>query len=120
DDHVGDELIVLVTPRPIQDITVGPGPIKLSRERVESWVKTWAAPARALDAPQAAGTLYTAREREAAQGSRMLTHEEPLPQTLYRVETKSAEPFMVRVALRLIVPGAASEPKEVCARHILV
>lgn len=43
-----------------------------------------------------------ALERDAAQGTRMLTHDGPLPQTLYRVETTSAGPFMVRVPLRLV------------------
>ena len=43
-----------------------------------------------------------AREREAAQGTGMLTHDEPLPQTVYHVETTPAEPFVVRLSLGLV------------------
>jgi hypothetical protein len=34
-------------------------------------------------------------------GARLLTHEEPLPQTLYRLESNPGDPLLVRVPLRI-------------------
>jgi hypothetical protein len=48
-----------------------------------------------------AGTSYGKGDREAGVEGRLLTQEDPLPQTLLRVAANPAQPLMVDIALRI-------------------
>jgi hypothetical protein len=100
-DQVGDVLTVLLTPEPLPDLPLGRSALKLSNEQVASWEKKWRAPAKKIEMAGGAGALYTKAEREAGGGvgTRLLTQEEPVPQTMYKVEAKPGEALMVTVNL---------------------
>jgi hypothetical protein len=99
-DHVGDVITVMLTPEPLPGLPVGRSALKLTKEQVESWQKAWASPLKRIELAGGAGKLYTAEEQQAGQtGSRLLTQEEPVPQTMYRVEAKPGAPLVVAVPL---------------------
>jgi hypothetical protein len=101
-DQVAEVLTVLVTPKPLPEIAVGREPLKLAPEQVAAWEKQWGAKVQRLEALREVGRPYTRAEKEAAgMGARLLTHEEPLPQTLYRLESNPGDPLLVRVPLRI-------------------
>jgi hypothetical protein len=101
-DHAEEELLLLVAPEPLAGIAIGEEAQPLSRAQVEDWERRWSARQARLESPGGAGRAYTASEREAAAApTRLLTRGEPLPQTLYRVETRAGGPALVSVRLRI-------------------
>ncbi len=109
-DHVGDELIVLVTPKPLTDLALGSsGPLRLPRARMAELEKGGATLAvQELGASGASGLSYTAAEKAAAgDDTRMLTYDGPLPETLYRFDASLNQSVMVRVPLH--VKGGETE-----------
>ncbi len=102
-DHVGETLLLLVTQEPLAGITIGREAQALSRQQVEEWEKAWRVPHRKLETPGGAGRAYTPVEHAAGESAtRLLTRDEPLPQTLYRVEGKGGQPVLVSVDLRMM------------------
>jgi hypothetical protein len=98
----GEVLTVLVTSAKLTAITVGPSMVKLDRKQVEQWEKQWNAPIERFELVGGAGKTYTKAEKEAgADGSRLLTQEDDLPQTLYRVIAKPGNPLLVSVPLKI-------------------
>jgi hypothetical protein len=100
-DHVGEQLVLLVTSEPLPGVSAGQDAQPLPRAMVDDWMKRWATGHRKLETPGGVGKAYTASEQEAGSTpSRLLTRGEPLPQTLYRVEGGSKEPTLIVVPLR--------------------
>jgi hypothetical protein len=101
-DQVAEVLTILVTPKPLAEITIGREPLQLTPRQLEEWEKRWGAKVQRLEAVRQVGRPYTRAEKEAAtMGARLLTHEEPLPQTMYRLEARPGDPLLVRVPLRI-------------------
>jgi hypothetical protein len=101
-DHVGEVLTVLITPSPISGLQIGRAPIVLSKEQVQEWEKKWSAPTKRLELTGGAGRPYTKAEREAAESqTRLLTQEDPLPQTMYQVASKPEDALLVAVPLKI-------------------
>jgi hypothetical protein len=99
DTQVGELLTIIVSPKPLPGIMIGDQPLKLAREQVEAWEKSWSAPVERLTMA-AARRLWTRTEQEAAADpTRLLTQEDPAPQSLYRVATKAGIPVIVNVTL---------------------
>lgn len=97
-----EELTVLVTSQPLEDISVGEKPLRLTDEQVGDWEKRWGSSRVDLfELSGGAGKTWTeAEQKAAADQSRLLTQEDPPPQTVYRVAAKKGEPVMVKVHLR--------------------
>jgi hypothetical protein len=101
-DQVGEEIIVLVSETPLTEVAIGEQAAKVSAETLARWERSSAKQTAALGAEAMAGKPYTRAEREAGQQrTRLLTHEEPLPQTLYRLVAKPGQPLMVNVPLAI-------------------
>jgi hypothetical protein len=102
DDYAGEALTVLVTSEPLADVTVGPRMVKLDPALVARWEKQWNASIERFELIGGAGKTYTKAEREAGQdGSRALTQQDELPQTLYRVVAARNAPLWINVPLRI-------------------
>jgi len=101
-DQVEEELTVLLTKAPIAEVQIGPKALKLTNEQVGRWEKEWGAGrVERFELTGGAGKTWSRAEQEAASaGTRLLTQEDPPPQTVYRVAVKPGEPLMVRVRLR--------------------
>jgi len=101
-DYNGELLTVIVTPEPLPDVRPGPSVLKLERELVGKWEQQWRSPVERFELTGGAGMPYTRAEKEAGQdGSRLLTQEDELPQTLYRVIAKPGTPLLISVSLRI-------------------
>jgi hypothetical protein len=100
-DQTAEVLTILVSPKPIEGIRIGPERLKLSPAQLAAWEKQWMAKSYPLDSPGQAGQAYTMAEKEAAEGKKILSKDDPLPQTMYRVEAKSGAPVMISLPLTI-------------------
>ncbi|MBI3695776.1 MAG: DUF4384 domain-containing protein [Acidobacteria bacterium] len=101
-DQVAEMLTVLVTPKPLPGLKIGREPLKLTPEQVEEWQKKWGSGFKRLEARGQAGKPITKAEKEAGlERTRLLTHDDPLPQTMYRLEAKPGDPLLLSVPLKI-------------------
>jgi hypothetical protein len=105
-DHVGENVIVLVTPTPIESLTITDKAQKLSAETLAQWEKSWGTQTGRLEMTNGAGKSWTKQEKEAgADGTRSLTEAEPAPQTVYyRPGTGNKDPVLIQVQLQYVSP----------------
>jgi hypothetical protein len=100
--HVGEEILLLVTPEPLAELKIGRSAIELAPEQVAEWERKWGGAFEQLDLDGGAGMTYTAAEKAAgAGGAARLSQADPLPQSIFRVAAKPGSPFLVRVPLRI-------------------
>jgi len=100
-DQTGELLTVIVTPQPIEGITIGDKPLALSSQQVAQWENQWGALTEKFEMAGGSGKTWTRAEQEAgANGARQLTQDDPGPQTIYRVAVKPGAPLLVNVGLR--------------------
>lgn len=101
-DQVAEVLTIMVLPQPLEDMQLGVQPIKLSRGDIAKWEKAWSREVERFEMIGGAGKLWTTLEKEASarDSARLLTQEEPAPQTIYRVASKNRNTVLVTVPLR--------------------
>jgi hypothetical protein len=100
-DQTGELLTVIVTPQPIEGITVGAKPLQLSSRQVAQWEEQWGAFTEKFEMAGGVGKSWTRVEQEAgANATRQLSQDDPGPQTIYRVAVKPGAPLLVKVELR--------------------
>ena len=101
-DHVGENVIVLVTPTPIAGLAISDKALRLSDETLASWEKSWGAQTGRLEMANGNGKPWTRQEKEAgADGTRSLKADEPAPQTIYyRPGASRTVPVLVKVELQ--------------------
>ncbi len=101
-DHVGENLIVLVSPTPIEGLGISEKAQRLSDETLATWEKSWGAQTGRLEMANGDGKPWTRQEKEAgADGTRSLKEDEPAPQTIYyRPGASSTLPVLVKVQLQ--------------------
>lgn len=100
-DYKGELLTLLVTAEPLTELSAGPTIRKLDRALVEAWERQWSATIERFEMVDGAGKTYTRAEKEAGAEGRLLTQEDELPQTLFRVVARPGSPLMVAVPLRI-------------------
>jgi Domain of unknown function (DUF4384) len=105
-DHVGENVIVLVTPTSIESLTITDKAQKLSAETLAQWEKSWGTQSGRLEMTNGAGKSWTKQEKEAgADGTRSLTEAEPAPQTLYyRPGVGTKDPVLIKLQLQYARP----------------
>ncbi len=108
-NHVGENVIVLVTPTPIEGLAITDKAQRLSDETLASWEKSWGAQTGRLEMENGDGKPWTRQEKEAgADGTRSLKGDEPAPQTIYyRPGGSSKIPVLVKVQLQYARPRPA-------------
>jgi len=101
-DQAEEELTVLLSPQPIEGLTIGPQALPLTPEQAAGWEKRWGAgKTDVFELAGGAGKAWTRSEQQAASdATRILTQEDPPPQTVYRVVAGPGQPFLVKVRLR--------------------
>jgi len=101
-DQVAEVLTVLVTPEPFEDLQLSNNPVKLSRDDVAKWERSWSTQVERFEMVGGAGQSWTQMEKEASSlsSARLLTQEEPPPQTIFRIGSKNKKAFLVTVPLR--------------------
>jgi hypothetical protein len=109
--HVGEVVTVMITPQPLADLSIGPKALTLPNEQVAKWEKAWATQAERFEMVGGTGRTWTKAEQEAgADGTRLLTQDDPGPQTIYRVAAKPGEPILVKVGLRYRKTNGPTRP----------
>jgi hypothetical protein len=100
-DHVAEVLSVLVTPTPLEGLTIGDKAQALSEQQVAEWEKQWSSGVGFLEMDKTVGQTWTREERDAgAANTRALTAEGPAPQLLfYRAAAKPNDPLLVKLQL---------------------
>jgi hypothetical protein len=101
-DQVAEILSIIVTPVPLSNLRLTERPLKLSKSEVAKWEATGSIEVERFEMVGGAGMPWSKAEMAAAAAgsSRILTQEEPTPQTVYRIGSKSKNAFMVTVPLR--------------------
>ena len=95
-DHVGEVINLLLTSEPILDLKIGAVPTPLSKQLLERWQARWGRKTDLAEMAGGAGQPWTPAEKRD-----LLLESDPLPQTIYRVETKPGDPILVEVPLRI-------------------
>lgn len=97
-DLVGEELTFLITPKPIPGVIATGEATLLSPALVAKWEKQWKTTQTTLESTEK-GALLTPSEVKARQGAR-LTAQDPLPHTMFRVDSKAGNPILVSLELK--------------------
>ena len=100
-DHDGEALTVIVSDKPLLDLTIGRSALKVSAEQFDKYEKKWGALTQQLELDSGAGTAMSKSEKAAASGKEDLTQDDSLPQTIYRVLAKPDQPLLVTVPLSI-------------------
>lgn len=104
-DQTGEQLIAIITPHPLTDLTIGAKPLKLTDEMVTKWEQAWSAKTATFEMATAGGKTWTKVEREAGADTRqLLTQGDPGPQTIFRIAAGPDEPRLIKLILRYIAP----------------
>lgn len=101
-DQVAEVLSIIVTPEPLDNLRLTDRPLKLSKSDVAKWEASGSVEVERFEMVGGAGMPWSKVEMAAssAGSARILTQEEPAPQTVYRIGSKSKNAFMVTVPLR--------------------
>lgn len=103
--QVGELITIIVSPKPIDSVTIGDKPLVLAKDVMASWEKSWTSPMQQFTQEGGAKRVWTREEQvAAADASRLLTQDDPAPQTIFRLAAKKGAPVLVTVRL----PYAAS------------
>jgi hypothetical protein len=97
--QVGELLTILVSPAPLDTLTIGDKPLMLRPDLLASWQKTWGAPVEQFVQEGGKGVWTRLEQSAAADRERLLTQDDPAPQTLFRVAAKKGSPILVDVRL---------------------
>ncbi len=100
--HVAEVLSIIVSPKPlISDDQLATKAIRLRSDQIELWKKDWQVAATKFEMDGGVGQAMTTIEQSAASSaSQLLTQDDPVPQTVYRVAVKPENPVFVTVSLR--------------------
>lgn len=101
-DQVAEVLTFIVTAQPLEGLPISDNPLRVSNSDVAKWETTWSSEVERFEMEGGLGLTWTAAEKEAGSttSGRLLTQEEPAPQTIYRISSKSKNSFLVTVPLR--------------------
>lgn len=111
DDHAGESLTVIVSDKPLSDLTIGRGALKISAEQFDAYEKQWGAITQQLELESGAGTAMSKAEKAAAAGKEDLTQDDFPPQTIYRVQAKPGQPLLLTIPLSISAKPDKAAPK---------
>jgi hypothetical protein len=101
-DQVAEVLSFIVTSQPLESLPITDKPLKVSKSDIAKWEKMWSSEVERFEMEGGAGRTWTNEEKAASatSSSRLLTQEEPAPQTVYRIVGKTAGSLLVTVPLQ--------------------
>ena len=101
-DQVAEVLNIIITPQPLEGFRIMDQPLKLASSEIARWERSWSGEVERFEMEGGAGMPWSRVEKEASSlsSTRLLTQEEPAPQTIYRVASRSGNAFLVTVPLR--------------------
>jgi hypothetical protein len=102
-DYAGEQLTIIINPRPLNLPTTDGPPLPLNRQQVaqlRDWERDWGGPVERREDKARLGAMRTAIEKDASEGDRLLTQRDPLPQTIYRVKSKPGGGLLIVLPMR--------------------
>jgi hypothetical protein len=99
-DQVNEAITILVSPKPLAGLEVTRNRQKLREDQMMALEKQSQSKAYRLEAAGQAGKPLTVAEQSAGRDGTLLTQADPLPQTLYRVESKAGDTILLRLPLK--------------------
>jgi len=100
-DQINEVLTFLITPQPLSELKIERRRQKLSDQLVARWEKQWKTKSYKLEDAAHEGKVYTVTEKAAARGEKLLTRQDPLPQTIYRLDCRTGDAVMLDVQLKI-------------------
>jgi hypothetical protein len=100
-DQAAEALTIVVTPNPLSGLEIGRRRLKVTESQLEAWKQQWRTKTSHLEAPAQEGKAYTAAEKEAGSGRKLLTQKDPAPQTIYEVDATPGESAAVQLRLKI-------------------
>ena len=99
-NQTAELITVLISQQPLTDVAPAAGPLALSRDTVARWEKEAGSTVEQLEMVGGAGRSWSAEEQRAgADATRLLTQQDPPPQTVFRVVTTSPALVATRFTL---------------------
>jgi hypothetical protein len=100
-DQIGEVLTFVLSGQPLPSIHISDKPLRIDPAELTKWEQVWGVPFERFEMEGGMGQVWTKAERDAGavKSNRLLTMEEPAPQTVYRLAAKSGAPMLVNVHL---------------------
>lgn len=100
-NQVGELLTFIVTSTPLA-LAVSDEPSEIASAQIRDWEKRWGGANERFELEGGAGEAWTLEEQQAAakNGTRQLTRDDPLPQTIYRGPKTNTKGLLLNVRLR--------------------
>ncbi len=100
-NHEGETLTVIVTDKPLTELTIGRNALKISAEQFNSYEKRWGALTQQLELEGGSGSAMNKAEKAAIKKNAVLTQDDSLPQTIYRILAKPNQPLLLTIPLSI-------------------
>ena len=100
-NHEGETITIIVTDKPLTELTIGRNALKISAEQFNSYEKRWGALTQQLELEGGSGSPMNKAEKAARSGNGVLTQEDSPPQTIYRILAKPNQPLLVTIPLSI-------------------
>ena len=99
-NQAGEILTIIVTSTPLR-LPISDQPLPISNLQLMEWEGMWGGPSQRFEMEGGAGQVRTYQEEQAAarKGIRQLTRDDPGPQTIYVLTSKSSSAFLFNVNL---------------------
>jgi hypothetical protein len=99
-DQVSERLTIIVSADRLS-LPVGSDRQRLDSSLVARWEKQWGGQVQRRDLRGGAGEGWTLAEKESADGRRVLSETDPLPQTIFQIAARPDAPLLLTVPLRI-------------------
>lgn len=99
-NQAGEILTIIVTSAPLR-LPISDRPLPISNSQLMEWKAAWGGSTERFELEGGAGQLRTSQERAAATptGVRQLTRDDPGPQTIYLINSKTSSAFLFDLRL---------------------
>jgi hypothetical protein len=85
----------------LTELTIGRNALKISAEQFNSYEKRWGALTQQLELEGGSGSAMNKAEKAAIKKNAVLTQDDSLPQTIYRVLAKPNQPLLLTIPLSI-------------------
>jgi len=100
-NHEGETLTVIVTDKPLTELTIGRSALKIPVEQFNSYEKRWGTLTQQLELEGGSGSAMNKAEKTAMKNNKVLTQDDSLPQTIYQILTKPNQPLLLTIPLSI-------------------
>jgi hypothetical protein len=98
----GEKLTIILEPQPIAGVKISDSAQEISRASFDAWTSRWVSLGQQFELTGGDGRPWTPAEQEAGQSrARLLTQEDPAPQTVFTFPPLTSQPAMASIVLQL-------------------